>query len=32
MEKKLKNLFKVIEDKKDQPSLEEAQEFVGGWV
>ena len=23
---------KVIEDKKDQPSLEEAQEFVGGWV
>ena len=24
--------FKIIEDKNDQPTLEEAQEFVGGWV
>ena len=24
--------FKIIWDKKDQPTLEEAQEFVGGWV
>ena len=24
--------FKIIWNKKDQPSLEEAQEFVGGWV
>ena len=24
--------FKIIEDKKDQPTLEEAQKFVGGWV
>jgi len=24
--------LKIINNKKDQPTLEEAQEFVGGWV
>ena len=24
--------FKIIEDSKDEPSLKEAQEFVGGYV
>ena len=24
--------FKIIEDSKDEPTLKEAQEFVGGWV
>ena len=24
--------FKVITDSNDEPTLEEAQEFVGGWV
>ena len=26
------NEFKIIEDSKDEPSLKEAQDFVGGWV
>ena len=25
-------MYKVIEDKKDEPSLKEAQDFVGGYV
>ena len=26
------NEFKIIEDSKDEPSLKEAQDFVGGYV
>jgi|TARA_R100001443_G_scaffold31594_3_gene45750 hypothetical protein len=32
MEEKTMTTYKIIEDSKQEPSLEEAQKFVGGYV